>query len=109
MFLVLFDRQMVHTARTHTRFSLRPVDHPLRMLLAELLVLHRAIIEPGNIDFISEFVLDRIFCLVECRCSGPCGVFFMKKTRQPMSFQGPIRSSLLGDLIADAPQDNAWM
>src|SRR5258708_19143941 len=109
MFLVFFQRQVIGSARTDAGSCFRANNTPVRMLLHDLLIMHRLIVEPRNVHLICQLVLDRASPVVEGRGSGARGVLFMEKTRQPLGFLPAVWPALFGNLIADAPHDDAGM
>src|SRR3984957_3166885 len=69
--LILLDRQLVNAAGAHAGRGLRSIDDPVRMLLHDLLIPHRLIIEAGDIHLVRKFVFDGRGPIVEGRCGRP--------------------------------------
>ena len=100
---------MIDAARTDARGGFRAVDDPIRMIFQDLLVAHRLVVETGQIDFVGQFILDGAGPIVERRGSRPRGVFLVKETGEPLRHRSALGAALLGDLVADAPHDDAGM
>jgi len=79
------------------------------MLLHDLLIPHRLIIEAGDIHLVRQFVLDGGSPIVERRCRWPRRVFLMEQAREPLGFLPAIGAPLFGNLVADAVHNDAGM
>src|SRR5208283_3515368 len=67
MLIVLFERQMVDATRTEGRGSLGAQDDPVRVAGENLAVMHRLVVEAGQVDLRGHPVLDRGGPLIERR------------------------------------------
>ena len=73
--------------------------------------MHRRVIEAGDIDFGGHLVLDSVVPAIESRGSGPRGVLLVEETGEAARVAPALglRVVLLGNFVADAPQDDARM
>src|SRR5579863_4845878 len=79
------------------------------MVLHDLLIMHRFVIEARDIHFVGEMVANRVLPLIKSRSRRPGRIFLMKKTSKALGFFPAINLFLFRNLIADAPQDDAGM
>src|SRR5882724_11068428 len=100
---------MVSPAAADTGRRLGAVDDPLGMLFVDALVEIGLVVESRNIDLVRELVADRVIPVIERRRRRPCRVFFVKQLREPPRLAPTVRALLFGNLVADAPHDDAWM
>src|ERR1039458_10699232 len=77
MLLVFFNGQVVNAARADGGRSLRSEDDPVGMILEDLGVFRRLVIEGRDIHGAGEFVLDGAGVVVEARGGGAGGVLFV--------------------------------
>src|ERR1035438_7774215 len=78
MLLVFFNGQVVNAARADGGRSLRSEDDPVGMILEDLGVFRRLVIEGRDIHGAGEFVLDGAVVVVEARGGGAGAVLFAK-------------------------------
>src|ERR1039458_2216513 len=73
--------------------------------------MHRRVIEAGDIDFGGHLILDSVVPTIESRGSRARGVFFVKEAGEAARVAPALglRVVLLGNFVADAPQDDARM
>ncbi len=89
--LVLLDREVIGSARADARVRFGSENDPLRMILHDVAVLHGLVVETGKIDFVGEFVANRITPLVEGRRGRSRGVFVVGEAGETARFFPAIR------------------
>jgi hypothetical protein len=98
---------VVNTARADAGSSLRSEDDPVGMLLHDLLVTHRLVVEAGYVHVVDEMISDSVIPFVERGDSRTSRIFFVKKICQPFRFFPSICRFLLRNFIPDAPHNDA--
>src|SRR6266704_1809437 len=98
---------MVRPTAADTGRGLGAVDDPLGMLLVDALVEIGFVVESWDIHFVRKLVTDGGIPVVEGRCSGPGRVFFVEQLREPPRLTPAVGATLLGNLVPDAPHDDA--
>ena len=79
------------------------------MLLQYLLIVHRFVIEPGDIHLLGHVVLNGFRPFVESRSGWPGRVLFVKEAYEPLGILPSVWQFLFGNFIANAPQNYAGM
>src|SRR5579885_338744 len=79
------------------------------MLAVDLLVVHRLVVEAGDIDRIGQLVLDGAGPVIERGSRGPGGILFVEEAHEAARDLCAIGAALLHHLVADAPQDDRRM
>src|SRR5271165_1480051 len=107
MFVVLLKRQMIDTSRTDRGGGFGAQNDPVGVALENLAIMHRLVIESGQVDLRGHPVLDRGGPLIECGGGGTSWVLAVTDGSEVLGNRGSVRLTLLGDLVADAPHDDA--
>src|SRR5580698_11541235 len=107
MLVVFFDWQVIHTSRTHTGLRLGSNDDPIWVLVKNLFIVLRPIVESRYVNLIGQLVLNCKLPFVEVRSRRASRIFLVKKARQAMCHLRALRALLIGDLVADTPENNA--
>src|SRR3977135_971955 len=79
------------------------------MLLQNLLIVHRLVVETRDVDVVGKLVADGVGPVVERRGGWPRGIFFADKACQTLGLLPTIFGLLLGNFVPDAPHDDAGM
>src|SRR5260370_8559931 len=79
------------------------------MVLHDLFIARGLVVETRDVDLVSQLVLDSLFPAVERGSGRPGGVFLVEEAAQPAVFLCAVSLPLLGDFVADAPQDEPAM
>src|SRR5882672_12229135 len=98
---------MIGPARTHAGRRLRPVDDPVRARLHDFAVAVRLVVEARDVDFIRELVADRLLPVVEGGGRGTRWIVLVIERGESLRFLPAVGLTLLRDLVADAPEDDA--
>ena len=73
----------------------------------DLLVVHGPVVEARNVHLVGELVLDGVGPVVEGRGGGARGIFLVEEPVRRWASARPSGLRLFGDLVADAPHDDA--
>src|ERR1700733_4815084 len=100
---------MIDAAGADAGGGFRTVDDPVWMILEDGLVLHGLVVETRNVHLLRKFVANGVLPLIERRCGRTRRILLVKKVGQAPGLLPTVGIPLLGDLVADAPQDDAGM